>query len=57
VLWQDCTQLARQGQATPTLKTRNHGMPVAPAQYKPVVPNLFAEGSQIKIYDFVRESH
>jgi len=40
----------------PTLKTRNHGMPVAPVQYKPVVLNLFAEGSQIQIYDFVRES-
>jgi len=28
-----------------------------PAQYKPVVLNLFAEGSQIQIYNFVRESH
>jgi len=29
-------------------------MPTAPVQYKPVVLNLFAEGSQIQIYDFVR---
>jgi len=29
-------------------------MPVAPAQYKPVVLNFFAEGSQIRIYDLVR---
>jgi len=28
-----------------------------PAQYKPVVLSLFAEGSQIQIYDFVRESY
>jgi len=32
-------------------------MPAAPAQYKPVVLKLFAEGSQIQIYSFVRESH
>jgi len=32
-------------------------MHVAPVQYKPVVLNLFAEGSQIQIYDFVRELH
>jgi len=32
-------------------------MPVGPAQYKPVVLNLFAEGSQIQIYGLVSESH
>jgi len=34
-------------------------MPAGPAQYKIVVLNLnlFTEGSQIQIYDFVRESH
>jgi len=29
-------------------------MPAAPAQYKTVALKLFAEGSQIQIYDFVR---
>jgi len=28
-------------------KSRNHSMPVGPTQYKPVVLNLFAKGSQI----------
>jgi len=32
-------------------------MPAAPAQYKPVVLYLFAEGSQIQTYNIVRESH
>jgi len=50
-------QLAQQGQAIPTLKSHNHGMPAGPAQYKLVVLNLFTEGSQIQIYDFVKESH
>jgi len=31
-------------------------MPIPPAQYELVVLNLFAEGSQIQIYNFVRES-
>jgi len=31
-------------------------MSAAFAQYKPVILNLFVEGSQIQIYDFVRES-
>jgi len=57
VLQQDCMQLAQQGQAIPTLKSHNHGMPAGPAQYKLVVLNLFTEGSQIQIYDFVKESH
>jgi len=49
--------LVQQGRAIPTVKSRNHGMPAAPAQHKPVVLNLFTEGSLIQIYDFVRESH
>jgi len=40
-----------------TLTLHNHGMPAAPAQYKPMVLNIFTDGSQIQIYDFVRESH
>ena len=32
---------------TSALKSRNHGMPAAPTQYKPVVLNILAEGSQI----------
>jgi len=32
-------------------------MTAAPAKYKQVILDLFAEGSQIQIYDFVRESH
>jgi len=40
----------------PTVKPRNHGMPAAHAQHKPVVFNLVAERSQIQTYDFVRIS-
>ena len=57
MLRQDCTWLAQQGRAIPTFKTRDDGMPVAPAQYEPVVLNLLTEGNQIQIYDFVREPH
>jgi len=54
VLRQDCMQLAERGWAILTLKSRNRGMHAALAHYKPVVFNLFAEGSQIQIYHFVR---
>jgi len=37
VLLQDCTLLAQQDRAIPTLKSRNQGIPAAPAQYDPLV--------------------
>jgi len=49
VLRQDCMELAQQGWGIPTLKTRNYGMPAGPAQYKPMVLNVFAEGRQIHL--------
>jgi len=57
VLWQDCTKLAQQDRGILTLKSRNHSMPAAHAQFKPVVLNLFAKGRRIQTYDFVRELH
>jgi len=57
VLWQDCTKLAQQDRGILTLKSCNHSMPAAHAQFKPVVLNLFAKGRRIQTYDFVRELH